>query len=119
MLLVEDDHDVRETIAEILVDEGYHVVTATDGGQALARLRDGPAPSAILLDLMMAGMDGFQFRAAQRADPALAHIPVIVLTADRQIDEHAAELAAAAYVKKPTQLDDLLAVIARVVAARR
>ncbi len=113
ILLVEDDFDVRETIAEVLGDEGYQVVTAADGQQALDQLRDGLRPFAILLDLMMAGMNGFQFRAAQRADPTIASIPVIVLTADRQVDQKAEALDADAYVKKPTQLEDLLAVLAR------
>jgi two-component system, chemotaxis family, chemotaxis protein CheY len=113
VLLVEDDYDVRETIAEVLADEGYDVVTAVDGQDALDKLRAGARPFAILLDLMMAGMNGFQFRAEQRADPALAAIPVIVLTADRQVDDKARELGADAYVRKPTQLENLLAVLAR------
>lgn len=113
ILLVEDDFDVRETIREVLVDEGYDVLTAVDGAAALEMLRRGARPFAILLDLMMAGMNGFQFRAAQLADVELAKIPVIVLTADRQVDKKASELAAAAYVQKPTQLEDLLAALRR------
>jgi two-component system, chemotaxis family, chemotaxis protein CheY len=113
VLLVEDDYDVRETIAEVLADEGYDVVTAVDGQDALDKLRAGARPFAILLDLMMAGMNGFQFRAEQRADPALAAIPVIVLTPDPQVDDKARELGADAYVRKPTQLENLLAVLAR------
>jgi CheY-like chemotaxis protein len=115
VLLVEDDHDVRETIAEILFDEGYQVVTASDGRAALDHLQAGVKPSVIVLDLMMAGMDGFQFRAEQRADPAIAGVPVIVLTADRHVDQRLDELAVAAYLRKPTRLAELLAVIARIV----
>jgi CheY-like chemotaxis protein len=114
VLLVEDDPDVRETIAEILDDEGYTVVTACDGGEGLTQLRDGLRPAVIVLDLMMAGMDGFEFRAAQRAEPQLAGIPVVVLTADRQVEEKIEELAVDAYLRKPTRLAELLAVIARV-----
>jgi len=114
VLLVEDDHDVRETIAEVLADEGYLVVTAIDGHQALQQLRDGLRPFAILLDLMMPGMNGHQFRTEQRAEPAaIADIPVIVLTADRLIEQKANELAAAAYLKKPTPLTDLLETLAK------
>ena len=116
VLLVEDDHDVRETIAEILQDEGYAVVTAPEGGQALETLRRGMRPSVIVLDLMMAGMDGFQFRAEQRRDPELAAIPVIVLSADRLLEQKVDELAVAAWLKKPTKLSDLLGVISRVIA---
>jgi CheY-like chemotaxis protein len=113
VLLVEDDHDVRETIAEILGEEGYQVVTAEDGEEALRALRRGVRPFAILLDLMMAGMDGFEFRKVQRHDPELADIPVIVLTADRLADDKTRELDAAAYVLKPTQLVELLGVLRR------
>jgi two-component system response regulator MprA len=113
VLLVEDDHDVRETVAEVLTDEGYVVVTAIDGREALDQLRGGLRPFVILLDLMMPGMNGYQFRLEQRAEPAIADIPVIVLTADRLIEQKSAELAAAAYLKKPTALDDLLTTLKR------
>jgi CheY-like chemotaxis protein len=90
-------------------------VTASDGQQGLETLRGGLRPSVILLDLMMAGMDGYQFRAEQRADPGLAPIPVVVLTADRQIDQKVEDLGVAAYLRKPTRLAELLAVLGRVI----
>lgn len=111
VLLVEDDFDVRETIAEVLTDEGYVVATAADGQKAIEQLRGGLRPFVILLDLMMPGMNGYQFRLEQRSDPVLSEIPVIVLTADRLVDQKAAELGAAAYLKKPTPLTDLLATL--------
>lgn len=113
VLLVEDDFDLRQTIAEILEDEGYEVVTAVDGQHALDLLHAGLRPRAILLDLMMAGMNGLQFRARQRQSPELSDIPVVVLTADRQIEQRARELDAAAFVRKPTQLEELLVVLDR------
>ena len=113
VLLVEDDHDVRETIAEVLTDAGYVVVTAIDGRQALDLLRGGVRPFVILLDLMMPGMNGYEFRDAQRADVRLADIPVIVLTADRLIEQKTRELGAHAYLKKPTPLDELLSTLER------
>ena len=114
VLLVEDDHDVRETIAEVLTDEGYVVVTAADGKQALDQLRGGLRPFVILLDLMMPGMNGYQFRGEQRAEPPpIADIPVIVLTADRLVEQKASELGAAAYLKKPTPLAELLQTLQR------
>jgi CheY-like chemotaxis protein len=113
VLLVEDDHDVRETIAEVLTDAGYVVVTAVDGQQALDHLRGGLRPFVILLDLMMPGMNGYEFRDVQRAEAGLADIPVIVLTADRLIEQKARDLGAAAYLKKPTPLDELLATLER------
>jgi CheY-like chemotaxis protein len=112
VLLVEDDFDVRDTIAEVLADEGYLVVTATDGRQALEQLRGGLRPFVILLDLMMPGVNGYQFRLEQRAEPPpIADIPVIVLTADRLLDQKTRELAANAYLKKPTALQDLLSTL--------
>jgi CheY-like chemotaxis protein len=108
VLVVEDDYDVRETIVEVLGDEGYRVVAAEDGQQAIDLLRGGLRPFAILLDLMMPVMDGHEFRQELGADAALEHIPVIVLTADRLGDQKASEMGAAAFLRKPTRLADLL-----------
>ncbi len=114
VLLVEDDGDVREALADVLREHGYDVAWAADGAEAIRALRSGLRPAAILLDLMMPVMDGFQFRAEQRSDPALARIPVIVVSADRAIDRDAAALGAAAKLAKPARVDDLLATVARV-----
>jgi two-component system, chemotaxis family, chemotaxis protein CheY len=113
VLMVEDDPDVRETIAEILADEGYRVVTAEDGQQALEHLRGGLRPTVILLDLMMRGMDGFEFRAQQRADSALAAIPVVVLTAGRQTTAQEEELDVEVLLRKPIAMADLLEVLSK------
>ncbi len=114
LLLIEDDYDVREALTEVLRDAGYSVVWASDGADAMRALRGGLRPAAILLDLMMPVMDGFQFRAEQESDPALADIPVIVVTADRTIDRDARELHAAGRLTKPARLDEVLAVVSRV-----
>jgi CheY-like chemotaxis protein len=81
VLVVEDDADVREALADALADVGYRVAQAPGGDVALARLREGLRPRMILLDLMMPGVDGWAFRRQQAADSALAGIPVMVLTA--------------------------------------
>ena len=114
ILLVEDDDDVREALADVLREAGYDVAWAADGAEAMRALRGGLRPSAILLDLMMPVMDGFQFRAEQESDPALAPIPVIVVSADGRLDRDAAALHAAAMLAKPAEVDDLLATVARV-----
>jgi CheY-like chemotaxis protein len=117
ILLVEDDDDVREAVAEVLREHGYDVAWAADGAEAMRALRSGLRPSAILLDLMMPVMDGFAFRAEQRSDPALAPIPVIVVSAGRSLERDACALGAAARIEKPARVEDLLATIARVAGA--
>ena len=114
ILIVEDDLDVREALTQVLEFEGYSVDGATNGQEALDRLRAGNLPSLILLDLMMPVMDGLQFRAAQMRDPSLAGIPVIVISADGKVDQKVASLGVAGYMKKPLDVDSLLELIARV-----
>jgi two-component system chemotaxis response regulator CheY len=113
ILLVEDDIDVREALAEALSDQGYAVETAVDGLQALERLRGGARPGVILLDLMMPRMDGVEFRMVQRADPALAHLPVVLLSADARMDEKARLLDVQGAICKPIDLAQLTAAIER------
>ncbi len=116
VLVIEDDDDVREALADVLREAGYDVAWAADGAEAIRALRSGLRPSAILLDLMMPVMDGFAFRAEQRSDPALEAIPVIVVSADRFLDRDAGALGAAASVAKPTEPGVLLSTVARVAA---
>jgi CheY-like chemotaxis protein len=113
LLLVEDDHDVRDAIVDVLRDEGYELVCASDGQEALDLLRGGLSPALILLDLMMPGMDGFGFRAEQQRDPALSRIPVVVLTADRHAGQRARDLGAEGYLAKPMRLEALISMIRR------
>ncbi len=114
VLVVEDDPDVREALTVVLRDAGYGIRLAMDGIEAMEALREGLRPSAILLDLMMPGMNGFEFREEQRADPAIADIPVIVITATRWTERTAFQIGAAACVPKPAQVDDLIAAVRRV-----
>lgn len=110
VLVVDDDRDVRDTVAEVLQDAGYAVVTAENGRAALALLRGtSRLPSVILLDLMMPTMDGWQFRTEQKKDPRLSPIPIIAFSARGQ----AGELDAAEWLRKPVTLDALLNVVAR------
>jgi CheY-like chemotaxis protein len=113
-MVVEDDFAIRETLRELLEDEGYRVTWASNGQEALARLRDR-APRLILLDLMMPVMDGWEFRRHQLADPRIATTPVVVFTAHRNADDAAARMSAAAALQKPVDVDGLLAVVGRVV----
>jgi CheY-like chemotaxis protein len=81
VLIIDDDRDIRETLGELLADEGFAVEAAWNGESALERLKAGFRPDVIVLDLMMPVMDGLSFRAAQRSHDALADIPIIGLTA--------------------------------------
>jgi CheY-like chemotaxis protein len=106
VLLVDDDPGVRKTLARFLGRDGIAVVEADNGQEALTYLKDGGAASVIVLDLRMPVMDGFVFRAAQRREPALAGIPVIVLSgADTDRFD---ELDAAATFEKPASFSSLV-----------
>jgi two-component system response regulator MprA len=114
ILLVEDDVDVREALVEALSDRGYAVDTAADGLSALQALRGGKRPGVILLDLMMPRMDGLEFRSAQRADPKLAELPVVILSADARMEEKARAMKVQDAIRKPIDLEQLYRVIERV-----
>jgi CheY-like chemotaxis protein len=113
ILLVEDDLDVREALAETLRDEGYIVDCAGDGEQALHYLRRGSRPGLILLDLMMPRMSGSEFRMVQKVDPQLNVVPVVLLTADGRMEEKALALETDGAIRKPIDLDLLLTTIQR------
>ena len=108
ILLVEDDPDSRACMRSLLEQEGYVVHTAADGAEALRRLRSGLRPGLIVLDLMMPGMDGFQFRKAQLADPKLSAIPVVVYSGHHDAKANAAQLEPTAYIQKPIDFDSFL-----------
>lgn len=113
ILLVEDDNDIRETIGEVLEEEGYRVITAANGIEALERLKDtSHVPDLILLDLMMPGMDGWRFRSEQLKLERGANIPLLVLSADGQTQDVATGLGAVGCLRKPVDLDQLLATLA-------
>ena len=114
VMIVEDDDDIRETLEQILDDHDIPAMSAANGAIALAQLRAATEPPCvILLDMMMPVMDGREFRARQQADPALAQIPVVVLSAHVTGDRAAAEMQADGYLKKPCDLATLLAEINR------
>ena len=81
ILVVEDNDDVREMMAVTLELEGHQVSTAVNGRDALEQLRTGDKPCVILLDLMMPVMNGWELRREIESDPALADVPVIVISA--------------------------------------
>jgi CheY-like chemotaxis protein len=114
ILIVEDDADTRTGLHLALEDRGYEVLSTADGNEALERLRTGPKPGVILLDLYMPGMHGFAFYYRLRDDPALASIPVIVVTAAAPRERTGLDVAA--IIRKPIDLDELRLTIGRVIA---
>ena len=113
ILIVDDDMDVRGTIADVLADEGVDVAVAENGLVALEVLEGGLRPDVILLDMMMPEMDGWEFRAEQRKRPDLASIPVVVFTAHGISSDAADQLGAQGVLKKPFRFADLLQTVNR------
>ena len=112
LLIVEDDEDIQTDVAELLRDEGYDVVVAHHGADALRILRAGLVPSLILLDLMMPIMDGWQFRTEQLQDPVLARIPVVLFSGAGDVHKYAVDMNVAGYVSKPIKLEHLFRTVA-------
>jgi CheY-like chemotaxis protein len=111
IFVVDDDIDLRETLGELLEDEGYATHLCQNGRGALDLLRSGVRPCLILLDLMMPEMSGWQFREEQLRDESLREIPVIVMTASRGFD--GASLAASEILLKPVGIVEILAAVER------
>ena len=108
VLIVEDDDDLRDMMAQMLTLEGFDAAAVANGREALEYLHSASPPNVILLDLMMPVMDGWEFRRQQKADPALAPVPVIVLSA---LDPARAAVDATAFMKKPLDFDRLLELV--------
>ena len=114
ILIVDDDLDGRTALAEIFELRGYMVDCACNGREALEHLHNAPAPpDAIILDVLMPEMDGWQFRAEQKKDERLAAIPVVVVTAMRNTQA----FDAAATFHKPVDVNRLLAAVAHLCSA--
>jgi CheY-like chemotaxis protein len=111
ILIVEDDDEIRELLAEMLGEEGYAVVTASDGREALTRLEAGLAPRLVVLDLMMPNMDGWSLRAAMLEDPTLARIPVVVLSGAADVRQASSGLGAVKVLTKPVKWTTFLEVV--------
>ena len=114
LLLVEDDVEVAETLDDFLTDDGFHIVTARNGKEALAQLRGGLRPAAILLDLVMPEMDGWQFRREQVANADLRGIATIIFTATAPRPESAPGMPGVEFLRKPIDGDELLHTVRRV-----
>lgn len=109
ILVVEDGAVIREAMRMLLEWEDYRVDCASNGREALDQLRRGEPPDLILLDLAMPVLDGYQFLRELEQEPALASIPVVVVTAT----EEASSPVAAGHIRKPFQPQELLEIVRR------
>jgi CheY-like chemotaxis protein len=112
VLVVDDDLDLREALELILEDRGYRVVSASNGREALERLAR-ERPVAILLDMRMPEMDGWQF-ARELRKHRRGRIPIVVCTSAEDARIRAAEVEADGYLEKPFEIDEVLTVLGAV-----
>ena len=119
VLIVEDDADLRQAVCQILEEEGYRVRSAADGAEALAALEHEREPCLILLDLMMPGMNGWEFLERKNRHRRFETFPVVVVSAylDRPpagMPAFAApHLKVDAVIRKPLDLNELVETVAR------
>ena len=112
VLIVEDDVDARESLCALLETEGYSVRAAGDGKEALRMLRASGA-CVVVLDIYMPVMNGFEFLAEKARDPALAPLPVVVISADAEAARKAERPGVTAALTKPVDHDRLLEILRR------
>ncbi len=115
VLVIDDDDDVCEVLREALTDEGYAVATVPHGAAALELVKHHQ-PAVIILDLRMPIMDGWSFAEQYRrlAEPAAS---LILLSALKDLEESSKRIGASAFIRKPFELDDVVAQIERCIAA--
>jgi len=109
ILVVDDDVDIRDSLAEILSEEGYPVRCCANGAEALDQLRNFGGASLIILDLMMPVMNGWTFREVQTHDARIASIPVITMSAVADLEPQSQpQQGGGLLLCKPVNLDKLL-----------
>lgn len=109
ILIVEDDSEIRQSLVEILKDEGYLVYSAENGRKGLDVLgKCDPLPGLVILDIMMPVLDGFGFRESQLTDDRLSNVPTVLFSADGNLTEKASRAQVSEFLAKPVDLDILL-----------
>jgi CheY-like chemotaxis protein len=107
VLIIDDEVNLRETIAEMLSYTGYHVCIAKDGIEGLTKVVEFQ-PNIIICDVMMPELDGYGF-VEQHKSSKYAHVPVVLLTAkvEQKDEEYGLSLGVKAYIRKPFTFKDL------------
>ncbi len=112
IFIIEDSRDIQNLLGEMYADKGYKVECASNGLEALQKLRRAfELPALILLDIGMPVMDGFQFRMEQEKDSVLTEIPVVVLTGDIDAEAQSIRMGAHGHLQKPFSPSTLLHVV--------
>src|SRR5436190_1220719 len=111
VLVVDDDQDVRQTIAACLTSHGYQVGAAKHAGEATELLKTSPVPGLILLDLLMPEKDGWTFLAELRQDDRYKRVPVVVISAIADRAGRLDEQGATGVLIKPFHPEDLMRVV--------
>jgi CheY-like chemotaxis protein len=117
VLIVEDDVELRDMMAQLLTLEGFVATAVANGREALEYLGRGNRPDIILLDLMMPVMDGWQF-VAELEHRGRRDVPLLILSADRSVQGHAQQLRASGHLAKPFDLEELLGKVQQLAASR-
>jgi CheY-like chemotaxis protein len=115
ILVVDDDSAVRELMVEAFQEEGYHVLQAADGAQAL-HLVSQALPSVVVLDIQMPGIDGLEVARRLKADPATAALPLVAVSAHARKKDVLAS-GCCAFVAKPFDLVELISAVTSAIAA--
>ena len=115
ILIVEDARDIQLLLAGLLKAEGYTVECKSNGHDAIEFLKSSEnLPSLILLDIMMPDMNGYEFREAQEKHARLATIPIVVMTADGNVQSKSMRVGAHGYLKKPFEsVEQVLTTVSR------
>jgi CheY-like chemotaxis protein len=111
ILIIEDDHSIRELLVELLRSEGHEVHSSENGSEALEFLKSHPLPDLIIMDLMMPVMDGYEFRAQQMKNKLWAQIPVVVMSAEASARDKVKKYGISDFLPKPVELDVILKTI--------
>jgi CheY-like chemotaxis protein len=112
ILVVDDETSVRSMLLSLFEDVQYDAVGVPNGRAALACLREDPGRfHLVLLDVMMPFLSGWDVMLAMQSDPALAEIPIVLMTAGANVQQQALELGAVGYLSKPVDFDLLLSIV--------
>lgn len=107
ILIFDDNESIVDVLTLILEDAGYEVISATEGKEAL-RITRTEKPDLILLDILMSGMDGKEFKQHLKKIEGVSETPIIVISANAKTEEISKEIGAATYIYKPFEIDEVL-----------